>query len=67
MEGDRGFLRAADLPAIGPATLQFVHLLPHFDCYAVGGHPRAAPLPPRADQQRTLSRTGQAGTVPFCW
>ena len=64
VEGDRGFLRAADLPALGPATPQSVHLLPHFDCYGIGGHPRARLFPP-AVKQRTLSHTGQAGTVPL--
>lgn len=64
VEGDRGFVLAADLAAFGSEERESVHLLPHFDCYGIGGHPRPRLFPP-ATKDRTLSRTGQAGTVPL--
>jgi hypothetical protein len=51
--GDTGF---ADAPATG------IRLLPYFDPYAVGSHPRALLFPGRA-AERALSR-GQAGVFP---
>lgn len=51
--GDTGF---TDAPAHG------VRLLPHFDPYAVGSHPRGV-LFPRAAAERALAR-GQAGVFP---
>jgi hypothetical protein len=44
VEGWRGWLPAADEPA--PDAAGSVRLLPHFDCYVVGAHPRARFLPP---------------------
>ena len=62
VEGDQGFLLAADVGAIGPDAPESVHLLPHFDCYMIGCHPRPRLFPPPW-KDRTLSG-GQAGPIP---
>jgi hypothetical protein len=62
VEGDPGFLLAPDLAALGPEAHQSVHLLPHFDCYGIGCHPRPRLFPPET-KHRTLAG-GQAGPVP---
>ena len=46
-----------------PGRPSGVRLLPYFDSYVVGSHPRARVFPGVAGQ-RALSRTGQAGTMP---
>ncbi|MGW4464884.1 winged helix DNA-binding domain-containing protein [Micromonospora sp. NPDC004704] len=61
-DGSPAWLAADDtaLPETGPAG---VRLLPYFDAYTVGSHPRKRLFPGRA-AERALSRTGQAGTFP---
>ena len=62
VEGDRGFLLAADADAMGPDAPESVHLLPHFDSYMIGCHPRPRLFPPPW-KDRTLAG-GQAGPIP---
>jgi hypothetical protein len=40
VEGDRAWLPADDPPVSWPSITDAVRLLPHFDCYVVGSHPR---------------------------
>ena len=58
----RAWLNAGDcqVPAAAPRGLR---LLPYFDSYVIGCHPRAMLFPATA-QERALNRTGQAGTYP---
>jgi hypothetical protein len=60
--GSRAWLVAADAepPAEPPRGLR---LLPYFDAYTVGCHPRELLFPGRATE-RALNRTGQAGNFP---
>jgi hypothetical protein len=60
--GSRAWLVAgdADPPAEPPGGLR---LLPYFDAYTVGCHPRELLFPGRA-AERALNRTGQAGNFP---
>jgi hypothetical protein len=61
--GDPGPHRGGEIdggPRLGD---DHVRLLPYFDAYLVGGHPRSLLYPGRA-AGRALSRTGQAGTFP---
>lgn len=61
VEGARGYLPAGELDL--PATpARGIRLLPYFDAYTVGCHPRERLFPGLA-AQRALSR-GQAGNVP---
>lgn len=64
VDGWEGRFVLADDPATPtPAEeVGVVHLLPYFDTYAVGSHPRSRVYPGAAGE-RALSR-GQAGTVP---
>ena len=60
--GSRAWLLAGDTepPAEPPRGLR---LLPYFDAYTVGCHPRELLFPGRA-AERALNRTGQAGNFP---
>jgi hypothetical protein len=60
VEGDELWQLADDRP--GRATKGTVRLLPYFDAYAVGSHPRERVFPGRASE-RALART-QAGNLP---
>jgi len=62
LDGTEAWVLAADRtpPSGRPSG---VRLLPYFDSYIVGSHPRARLFPGVAGQ-RALSRTGQAGTMP---
>src|SRR5579859_4980023 len=62
VEGHRAFLLAADAAEGEIAEAESVRLLPHFDCYLIGCHPRAQ-LVPAAWAARVLPH-GQAGPVP---
>lgn len=65
VEGHRAWLPAGE-PAIawgaGRARGDSVRLLPHFDCYAIGCHPRNL-LVPAEQKDRVLTR-GSIGNVP---
>jgi hypothetical protein len=62
VEGARAWQLAVDgtMPSTAP---QGVRLLPYFDAYVVGCHPRALLFPGRA-AERALSPSGQAGNFP---
>jgi hypothetical protein len=60
VEGDELWQLAGDRP--GRATKGTVRLLPYFDAYGVGSHPRERVFPGRASE-RALART-QAGNLP---
>jgi hypothetical protein len=45
VEGEQRWLLSGDEDGFEPAP-QAVHLLPHFDVYVVGSHPRARLIPP---------------------
>ena len=62
VEGHRAFLLAADAAAPWAPVQDSVRLLPHFDCYMIGCHPRPQLFPPPWSE-RTLSG-GQAGPIP---
>lgn len=65
IEGHRAWLLAGDAAASQPSRDELpeaVQLLPHFDCYMIGCHPRDH-LVPAAWAKRVLTR-GAAGTVP---
>ncbi|MGI8587701.1 MAG: winged helix DNA-binding domain-containing protein [Chloroflexia bacterium] len=62
VEGQKSFLLVADAAAEEPPVSESVRLLPHFDCYMIGCHPRAQLVPP-AWAERVLPH-GQAGPVP---
>ena len=61
--GTQSWILADDLHAQPPEPRRGVRLLPYFDSYVVGSHPRELLFPGPA-AARALSRTGQAGTVP---
>jgi hypothetical protein len=56
VEGHRAWLPAGDAAARWPAPSGTLRLLPHFDCYAVGGYPRDVLIPP--DVQATAAGRG---------
>jgi hypothetical protein len=60
VEGDETWLLEGDLDFPGP--IPGVRLLPYFDAYGVGAHPRSVTFPGRA-YERALAR-GQAGNYP---
>ncbi|MGH8862547.1 MAG: DNA glycosylase AlkZ-like family protein, partial [Jatrophihabitantaceae bacterium] len=60
LDGEPAWVNAGDTAFGADAT--GVHLLPYFDAFAVGSHPRASLFPGRA-AQRALART-QAGNFP---
>ena len=62
LDGAEAWMLAADRTP-PPGRPSGVRLLPYFDSYVVGSHPRARVFPGVAGQ-RALSRTGQAGTMP---
>jgi len=62
VDGDDAWLAADDPGEADGAARRGVHLLPYFDPYTVGCHPRTAVFPGPA-AERALSR-GQAGPVP---
>lgn len=63
VDGWRGWLPAADeVGGAAPLAAGSVHLLPHFDCYVVGAHPRARFMHPEWTD-RGLTR-GTASTLP---
>jgi hypothetical protein len=62
VEGVRAWLMADDMPSIATGG-QSVRLLPYFDAYVVGCHPRDMLFPGRA-ATRALSPSGQAGNFP---
>jgi hypothetical protein len=62
VEGYRAFLLAADAVAPWAPAQGSVRLLPHFDCYLIGCHPRSR-LFPAAGAGRTL-KGGAAGPIP---
>lgn len=61
LEGERAWVNAGDM-AFPSAPARSVRLLPYFDAYAVGCHPRERVFPGRA-AERALAR-GQAGNYP---
>ncbi len=61
VDGRLAWVVAGDTRVL-PATSQSVRLLPYFDAYVVGCHPRELLFPGRA-AERALTR-GQAGTFP---
>jgi hypothetical protein len=62
VEGARAWQLAVD-GAVPSTTPHGVRLLPYFDAYVVGCHPRAPLFPGRA-AERALSPSGQAGNFP---
>jgi hypothetical protein len=63
VDGVQGWLADADGEEPDDAADPGVRLLPYFDPYVVGCHPRSS-LFPGAAAERALSTTGQAGTRP---
>ncbi|MEV4629444.1 winged helix DNA-binding domain-containing protein [Micromonospora sp. NPDC049523] len=61
-DGSPAWLAADDTP-LPETEPEGVRLLPYFDAYTVGSHPRKRIFQGRA-AERALSRTGQAGTFP---
>ena len=61
--GVQGWLPEADVEVPEDEANPGVRLLPYFDPYVVGCHPRSS-LFPGAAAERALSATGQAGTRP---
>lgn len=62
VEGQRAWLLASEAADSWPPATDAVHLLPHFDCYVIGCHPRGR-LVPAAWAERVLTRGG-IGNVP---
>ncbi|MEO7118781.1 MAG: winged helix DNA-binding domain-containing protein [Candidatus Limnocylindrales bacterium] len=46
VEGDQRWALAADLAVLSEPATPAVHLMPSFDCYVVGSHPRDSLIPP---------------------
>lgn len=65
VEGHRAWRLASepDVPPLRGETQDLVRLLPHFDCYAIGCHPRDR-LVPAGLKERALTR-GSIGNVPL--
>jgi hypothetical protein len=63
VDGVQGWLPEADVEVPEDEANPGVRLLPYFDPYVVGCHPRSS-LFPGAAAERALSATGQAGTRP---
>lgn len=64
LDGATAWLPAGTLtPPSAPSAPAGVRLLPYFDPYVVGCHPRLTLFPGQA-AERGLNRTGQAGTKP---
>ena len=63
VDGVQGWLADADGPVPDDQADSAIRLLPYFDPYVVGCHPRSS-LFFGAAAQRALSATGQAGTRP---
>lgn len=63
VEGSRCLQLAADAESAPAPVEDAVQLLPHFDCYGIGCHPRARVFP-GAPAMRALAH-GQAGPVPL--
>src|SRR5919198_5023309 len=55
VEGEKRRLLSGDQDGFEPAP-KAVHLLPHFDVYVVGSHPRAQLIPPRHRPGRARHR-----------
>jgi hypothetical protein len=62
VEGHRAWLLARDAAVPWPPVQDAVRLLPHFDCYVVGCHPRERLVP--GDQAKRVLPHGGAGTLP---
>ena len=62
VEGHRAWLLAGEAAAAWTTEQDNVQLLPHFDCYLIGCHPRDR-LVPASSAQRVLTRGG-IGNVP---
>lgn len=63
VEGHRAWLPRAGAAEAGPLSEGLVRLLPHFDCYLLGCHPRDQ-LVPAAWAKRVLTR-GSIGNLPL--
>jgi hypothetical protein len=63
VEGHRAWLLQADAEEAFPSTPDVVRLLPHFDCYLIGCHPRDR-LVPASWSKRVLTR-GAIGNLPL--
>ena len=63
VEGDRGFLLAADAEVAAEPEPESVHLLPHFDCYMIGCHPRERLFPELKENRAVLGV--RPGPVPL--
>lgn len=63
VEGHRAFLMQSDAAEGFPSAPNVVRLLPHFDCYLLGCHPRDCLVPP-AWSKRVLTR-GAIGNLPL--
>lgn len=62
VNGSQAWVVAGDT-AFPSTMLQSVRLLPYFDAYTIGSHPRELLFPGRA-MQRALTPSGQAGNYP---
>jgi hypothetical protein len=62
IEGDRAWMLASEVTASWPRAQDIVRLLPHFDCYLIGCHPRDRLVPEVA--RRVLTR-GSIGNLPL--
>jgi hypothetical protein len=63
VEGYRAWMLASEVPESWPAATDNVRLLPHFDCYLIGCHPRER-LVPAEYAPRVLTR-GAIGNLPL--
>jgi Winged helix DNA-binding domain len=63
VEGYRGWMPSGEAEDLWPAAQGVVRLLPHFDCYLIGCHPRDQ-LVPGAWAKRVLTR-GSIGNLPL--
>jgi hypothetical protein len=67
VEGHRAWLPAGDAAGGWPPPSGTLRLLPHFDCYAVGGYPRDVLIPPGVQAtaaERGLRRADLGRPVP---
>jgi hypothetical protein len=62
IEGQRAWMLASEAAGSWPVAQDVVRLLPHFDCYLVGCHPRERLVP--ADWAKRVLTRGSIGHVP---